>query len=337
MLPERAAPVAPTSDPRDVPARPAIAQHEAVARQRVEQLDVPASATAGHEVLDRTADAFVRASGPAPGQLVTGLQHADHGTRARLVQRLQAGIGNAAVGGMLTSRRVRATPLHSERRAGDEESHATVQREEGDLPSDGAIPLDTTAAAGASASETIGPPTPSTYAVQASNLADVLAAIGGRDEAGHVGWAATPTYAANTNTKVDTANVNVDISIEMPSWTPPASMLPKARAEWTRWYAALDAHEQGHVTKVHSVYDGLARKMIGKTLAGAATAFKTADDSAQPTSDAYDKSNDHGLLKGTVLDVGIETLELDEEQKKKAAAAKPQGHEATVPEVPGDE
>ncbi len=58
---------------------------------------------------------------------------------------------------------------------------------------------------------------------------------------------------------------------------------------------------------------------------------------AQPKSDAYDLANDHGLKAGTVLDVGIETLELDEEQKKKAAAAKPQGHEATAPSVPDDE
>ncbi len=288
-------------------------------------------------MLDPTTDAFVRASGPAPGQLVAGLQHADHGTRARAVQRLQAGIGNAAVGSMLGSRQIPTTHLDIERRAGADESHATVQREEGDLPSDGAVALDTTATAGAGASETIGPPTPSTYPVQASSLADVLAAIGGREEAGQVGWAAKPDYKASTGTKVDTASVNVDISIEMPSWSPPSTMLPKARAEWTRWYAALDAHEQGHVKKVHSVYEGVAKQMIGKTLAGAATIWNTANGSMQPESDKYDKANDHGLKAGTVLDVGIETLELDEERKKKAAAAKPQGHEATVPEVPGDE
>ena len=100
--------------------------------------------------------------------------------------------------------------------------------------------LETTTAAGGGASETIGPPTPSSYAVQATSLADVLAAIGGRDEAGHVGWVGdTHVRGEHRDRRSTPRSVNVDISIEMPSWTPPATMLPKARAEWTRWYAAL--------------------------------------------------------------------------------------------------
>jgi len=296
-----------------------------------------ASPTAAHDQADPTAAALLRASGSGPGQLFAGLQHADPGSRVRTVQRLQTGVGNAAVGAMLARRHARTTHLQIERRAGEDAARTTIQREEGDLPADGAQALETTTAAGGGASETIGPPTPSSYAIQATSLADVLAAIGGREEAGLVGWVATPNYAANTGTTVDTASVNVDISIEMPSWSPPATMLPKARAEWTRWYAALQAHEQGHIALVHTVYDGLAKKMIGKTLAAAAAVFKTANDSMQPKSDAYDKGNGHGLLKGTVLDVGIETLELDEEQKKKDAAAKAKGHESTAPEMPDDE
>jgi len=239
---------------------------------------------------------------------------------------------------MLGRRHVRTTHLQLERRADDNEARTTIQREDGDLPVDGAQALDTTAAGGGGgATETIGPPTSANYAVTGSSLADVLAAISGRDEAGHVGWVATPKYAANTGTTVDTASVNVDITIEMPSWTPPTTMLPKAKAEWTRWYAALLAHEQGHIALVHTVYDGLAKKMIGKTLTAAGAVFSTADATMQPKSDAYDTKTDHGLKTGTVLDVGIETLELDEEQKKKDAAAKAKARESAVPDVPGDE
>lgn len=288
-------------------------------------------------MLDPTTDALVRASGPGPGHLAAGLQHADPWTRTRAVQRLQAGLGNAAVGAMLGRRHVRTTHLHLERRVDDSEARTTIQREDGDLPADGAQTLDTTTAGGGGATETIGPPTSANYALSGSSLADVLAVISGRDEAGHVGWVATPKYAANTGTTVDTASVNVDITIEMPSWTPPTTMLPKARAEWTRWYAALLAHEQGHIALVHTVYDGLAKKMIGKTLAAAGTVFSTADATMQPKSDAYDTKTDHGLKTGTVLDVGIETLGLDEEQKKKDAAAKAKARESAVPDVPGDE
>ena len=292
---------------------------------------------ADRDVLDPTADALVRASGPGPGQLYAGLQHADPWTRARAVQRLQAGLGNAAVGAMLGRRHVRTTHLQIERRAGEDAARTTIQREEGDLPAEGVQALDATTGGGGGASETIGPPTPSSYAVTASSLADVLAAIGGRDEAGHVGWVATPTYAANMGTTVDTASVNVDITIEMPSWSPPSTMLPKAKAEWARWYAALLAHEQGHIALVHAVYDGLAKRMIGKSLSAAATIFRTANATMQPKSDAYDVKTGHGLKTGTVLDVGIETLELDEEQKKKDAAAKTKGRESAVPDVPDDE
>jgi Bacterial protein of unknown function (DUF922) len=308
-----------------------------VARQRIASQEGSASAAADRDLLDPAADALVRASGPGPGHLAVGLQHADPWTRTRAVQRLQAGLGNAAVGALLGRRHVRTTHLQLERRADEAEARTTIQREDGDVPDDGAQALDTTTAGGGGATETIGPPTSSSYAVTGSSLADVLAAISGRDEAGHVGWEAIPKYAANTGTKVDTASVNVTITIDMPSWTPPATMLPRAKAEWTRWYAALLAHEQGHIALIHTVYDGLAKQMIGKTLSAAGTVFSTADATMQPKSDAYDKKTDHGLKTGTILDVGIETLELDEEKKKKEAAAKANERVSAVPDVPEDE
>ena len=238
------------------------------------------------------------------------------------MQRLQAGLGNAALSSIL----------------GAHPPRTTIQRDDEDPGEGGAQSLDTTGGGGGGATETIGPPVPSTYAVTATSLADVVADIGGRDEAGHVGWLATPKYAASTGPKVDTASVNVDITIEMPSWSPPSTMLPKARAEWARWYAALQAHEQGHITRVHEVYDGLAKRMIGKSLSAAGTLFTTANTSMQPTSDAYDTATGHGLKTGTILDVGIEQLELAaEEQRKKDEAAKAKPRDSAVPDVPEDE
>ena len=288
-------------------------------------------------MVDPTTDALVRASGAGPGLLAAGLQHADPWARARAVQRLQAGLGNAAVGAMLSQRHARTTHLQLERRADDTEARTTIQREEGDPPVDAAQTLDTTTAGGAGATEEIGPPAQTDYAVSASSLADVLAAISGREEAGYVGWTQAMTSSAPNGPTVETVSVKVDITLEMPAWAPPSSMLPRARAEWNRWYAALLAHEQGHIQIVHDVYDGLAKRLIGKTPAAATAAFNAAKASLTTRSAAYDTKTGHGLKTGTILDVGIETLELDAEQKKKDAAAKAKGHEATVPEVPDDE
>jgi len=247
-------------------------------------------------------------------------------------------MGNAAVGDLLGGRTVRSAGFAMLGRSGANPGLVHLQRDEEDGMGGGAQPLDT-AAAGGGATETIGPPTSSTYAVGASNLADVVAVIGGRDEAGHVGWVESMSSSANTGPTVDTANVNVDITLEMPSWTPPSAMLPKARAEWTRWYAALMAHEQGHIKLVHDIHDGMANRLLGKTPTQATTTFNAAKTSLTTKSDAYDVRTGHGLKTGTVLDVGIETLELDEEQKKKdaAAAAKAKPRDSAVPDAPEDE
>jgi len=135
----------------------------------------------------------------------------------------------------------------------------------------------------------------------------------------------------------DTVSVNVDISLEMPSWTPPSTMLPKARAEWTRWFAALAAHEQGHIKLVHDVHDGISKKILGKAPKAGETLFNTAKASLATKSTTYDTTTDHGLKTGTVLNVGIEQQELDEEKKKQEEAAKAKSRTSAVPDVPEDE
>lgn len=271
------------------------------------------------ELVDPTTAAVVRAGAVGPDGIRSGLLHLDQSTRSRAVQRLQTDAGNRAVGTLIGGQPIRAT----------------VQRE-GDDPTDtGAVALDSTSGGGAT--EVIGPETSSTYAVAASSLADVAAVIGGRDEAGHVGWVEQMSSSANTGPTVDTVSVTVDIDLEMPSWSPPSAMLPRARGEWTRWYAALMAHEQGHIKLVHDVHDGQAARLLGKTPPQATAAFNASKASLTTKSNAYDTRTGHGLKTGTVLDVGIETLELDEERKKKEAAEKAKSRESAVPDVPEDE
>jgi hypothetical protein len=304
-------------------------------RQRMDQAGGPVGSTVALEAADPVGALLDRETLRMPGELRSGLERIDPSSRAGTMQRLQAGVGNGAIGAILAGL-TRATPAWQPAHVA---SSAIIQREDGDEGGEGAQPLDTKAAAGAGATETIGPPTPADYTVTASSLEDVLDAISARDEAGHVGWVESMTSTANTGPTVDTSNVTVTISLEMPSWTPPSTMLPKAKAEWTRWYGALLAHEQGHIKLVHDVHDGLAKRLLGQTPAKAQTMFNSAKASLTTKSNTYDTTTSHGLKTGTVLNVGIEQTELAEEQKKKdeAAKAKAKSHEAAVPDVPEDE
>ena len=301
----------------------------------MDQVGAPVGGAVALEAVDQMSAMLDRETLRTPGELRSGLGRIDPFSRAGAMQRLQAGVGNGAIGSMLAGL-ARATPA---RQAAHIPSPVMLQREDGDEGGDSAQPLDTKAAAGAGATETIGPPTSADYSVTASSLEDVLDAISARDEAGHVGWVESMTSTANTGPTVDTANVTVTISLEMPSWTPPSTMLPKAKAEWTRWYGALLAHEQGHIKLVHDVHDGLAKRLLGQTPAKAQQMFNAAKASLTTKSNTYDTTTSHGLKTGTVLNVGIEQTELAEEQKKKdeAAKAKPKSQDAAVPDVPEDE
>jgi hypothetical protein len=113
-------------------------------------------------------------------------------------------------------------------------------------------------------------------------------------------------------------------------------MLPKARAEWTRWYAALRAHEQGHIDLVHQVFDGLAKRMLGTTVRAGQALFDGAKTALGSKSRAYDARTGHGTKQGTVMNVSIEQQELDEERRKREQAEKAKKRESAVPDV-GDE
>lgn len=276
--------------------------------------------------------------GLPPADLTRELAAADEASRVRTMGDLQQGAGNAALGEMLgASGRMAGVGVG---RGGltTHTTELTIAREIGDEevagPADEVVPLDT--GAQAHATESVGPVSESSYAVEASTLADVAAAIGGRSEAGHVSWVPTLDFH-QTDGRIDSVTINVSIDLQMPSWSPPASMLPKARAEWTRWYAALRAHEQGHIDLVHQLFDGLAAKILGKTVRAGQQLFATARTSLAAQSRAYDTRTGHGTRQGTVMNAGIEQQEIDEERRKREAAEKAKQRESAVPDVGGEE
>ncbi|MCY7418915.1 MAG: DUF922 domain-containing Zn-dependent protease [Chloroflexi bacterium] len=175
---------------------------------------------------------------------------------------------------------------------------------------------------GGGATEVVGPPVVTNHALSASGLIDIASIMSGRSEAGKVGWSEEMSATGPAGKGMDTVSVVVKITLDMPTWDPPSSMLPLARAEWERWLGALQAHEQGHIELVHQVHDGIAAKIIGKSKPAADTLWANAQASLTTKSAAYDTRTGHGLKTGTVLNVKIETDELADEEKKEAAADK---------------
>lgn len=263
--------------------------------------------------------------------LADTLLRLDVSTRARLLANLQRDRGNAFVDSVL-SKALAGQPGREAIAGGGSGAGIgrgetlTLEREVGDEePVEEPIPQDQTDIPVGS-TESIGPETSSSYAVAAVSLGDLANQISGRDEAGHCGWAETWNYTTMGG-KINAVSVTVTINVEMPSWTPPPSMLPKAKAEWNRWYAALLAHEQGHVKLVHDKFDGLAARILGKTARAGGALFNAAKAELSAASRAYDGRTGHGMKTGTIIDVSIEDKEIDEkkradEAKKKEEAAK---------------
>ena len=183
------------------------------------------------------------------------------------------------------------------------------------------------------ATEEVGPATSSSYPVSAVSLSDVAGQLSSRDEAGYCGWKEAWTYKTGATGRINSVKVTVKIDIEMPAWTPPPSMLPKTKAEWERSYGALLAHEQGHERLVHEHFDGLADKILGKTVAQGTTLFEGAKASLARASKSYDGKTGNGTKTGTIIDTSIEQKEIDEkkredDEKRKKAEAEKSGKKA---------
>lgn len=292
--------------------------------------DIPAPRPHLEADQDSLTASLIAEAGADPARLADKLAQVDDRSRARVLTRLNRVRGNAYVQSIVQGIAARQAGLHAqasgggagagvgrgetltlEREIGDEEQPEIVEEpvveEEADVP--------------VGATESIGPETSSSYPLAAVSLGDVANQVSGRDEAGKCAWGETWNYKAMGG-KINAVTVTVTISVEMPSWTPPPSMLPKAKAEWDRWYAALLAHEQGHVKLIHDHFDGLANKILGKTAAQGKVIFNGAKAALKAASDGYDAKTGHGKKAGTIIDTSIEDKEIDEKKKEDEAKKK---------------
>jgi predicted secreted Zn-dependent protease len=151
----------------------------------------------------------------------------------------------------------------------------------------------------------IGEPTQSSYTVKGNTLAEAAAVIDARDEAGLTEWNVNLSYTTDENGIITRVTVTVNLKITMPNWPGAAKLSKAAKAEWDRFYRALEEHEQGHVSLLRERFSGLGESLVGKSEAEAKADFETAKQELQKKSDEYDVETDYGRKRGTIIDTSI--------------------------------
>jgi Bacterial protein of unknown function (DUF922) len=290
----------------------------------------------GPPVADTLTEQLIAESRGDPETIAKRLAMADETSRSRALSLLQHDRGNAfvhsIVRGMVSAGTLGSDTLRGGTGAGSGRGETiTLEREAAEEeaePADATNEAEQLADIPEGATEEVGPTTNSSYPVSAVSLSDVASQLSSRDEAGYCGWKESWNYKTGATGRITAVKVTMKIDIEMPAWTPPPSMLPKAKAEWTRAYAALLAHEQGHEKLVHDHFDGLADRILGQTARQGRTLFEGAKAGLARASKAYDGRTGNGTRTGTIIDTTIEQRELDEkkkeehEKRKKAEAEK---------------
>jgi predicted secreted Zn-dependent protease len=143
-----------------------------------------------------------------------------------------------------------------------------------------------------------------TASVGGSTLAVVAKAISQLDEAAKTEW--FPVYNADTDGgTISSVAVTVKTKVTMPQWTGYANASQPEKEEWNRFYAALLAHEQGHLDLVTSQLSGIDEKLVGRSTTDATAAWVNALGALTQASNDYDASNDHGQSQGTVIDTSV--------------------------------
>ncbi|HSS08854.1 MAG TPA: DUF922 domain-containing protein [Acidimicrobiales bacterium] len=144
-----------------------------------------------------------------------------------------------------------------------------------------------------------------TYNVSGATLRDVAGAIAHLPEAGSTEWFPHYDYNSDERGAVTEVNVRVGWRVTLPSWVGYDGACQLERDEWDRFFAALDAHEQGHIDVATGHLSVLDELMLGGSAHQAGVVFEQALQQLQAASDAYDQSTDHGRNTGTIIDVGV--------------------------------
>jgi hypothetical protein len=140
-----------------------------------------------------------------------------------------------------------------------------------------------------------------TYTVSGT-LADVVATIEQREEAGKATWNPAYTYQQEGGT-ITSVDVTCELAIEMPVWSDYSSASAEDRAEWDRFLAALEIHEQGHIQLVQAHLDGAESWFLNQPAESASTLWQDGLARLQAESDGYDADTGHGVYYGCSITV----------------------------------
>jgi len=145
-------------------------------------------------------------------------------------------------------------------------------------------------------------PQQSTYTVSGT-LSEVVDAIQQREEAGKTTWQVSYTYQQGDDGNISSVDFTCALFIEMPYWSTYSSATAEEQAEWDRFYAALDAHEQGHVQIAQYTMDTADAYFVGSPASDADRLFQELLTTLQSQSDAFDTDTNHGINAGCTITV----------------------------------
>jgi predicted secreted Zn-dependent protease len=134
-----------------------------------------------------------------------------------------------------------------------------------------------------------------TYNVTASTLADVVAVISARREAGECTWAIGYTYdSVGRDGKPRGLVVEATITILMPVWVGRDTARAVERTEWDRSLRALSDHEDGHDTRARAAIQQLHDTLENTRASRLSSVYASEKARVQRVSDAYDTATRHG-------------------------------------------
>ena len=95
--------------------------------------------------------------------------------------------------------------------------------------------------------------------------------------------------------KVLQAELAFDLTKTMPDWQEASSQSPEDIKKYQNFLAALDNHEEGHVSRYRDGLTGLHKKLLGLPESSAETKYDAARDAADAANVEYDSETNHGL------------------------------------------
>jgi predicted secreted Zn-dependent protease len=151
--------------------------------------------------------------------------------------------------------------------------------------------------------------------IHGSTLAAVAGVISRQDEAAKQqdGAAKAEWFPAYTLSGDDSASATVTVAtkITMPRWVEYGAAPQAEKTEWDRFYAALEAHEQGHIDLVRQRLSGIDEQLAGQSPDAASLVWLQALRDLQSASDDYDADSDHGRNQGTIIDLSTAAANSD--------------------------